>query len=418
MNTIEVEGVSKRYILGEDRPGGRIGEAISRSFRRVAHLEPRLSRDEVWALRDVSLAVAEGEAVGVIGRNGAGKSTLLKILSRITEPTSGVARTRGRVTSLLEIGTGFHPELTGRENVYLNGAILGMRRKDIDRRFHEIVSFAGVERFIDTPVKRYSSGMYLRLAFSVAAHLEPDIMVVDEVLAVGDAEFQAKCLGQMEKAERAGGTVVFVSHNLGAITRLCSRGIWLEDGVIRAEGPPGAVVDRYLQAQTERGWEATAPPRADTAATLTGVRILDASGKERQALRRDKPFVVEVRFRVRVDVPGLDLSVQLLDRQGVQVLNEAWSDRVRERPNAPGEYVARLEIPPLLNVGEYVAGVWIGSRYETLLHETATCRLRLEGDVKGRPERSVVLDLPWQVQRMSGPKDATMLLPDAGDERR
>jgi ABC-type polysaccharide/polyol phosphate transport system ATPase subunit len=415
MNAIEVERLSKKYVLGEDRPGGRLGEALTRSLRRIVRLDPRPRRDEIWALRELSVTVPEGEALGVIGPNGAGKSTLLKILSRITEPTGGVARTRGRVTSLLEVGTGFHPDLTGRENVYLNGAILGMRKKDIDRRFDEIVSFAGLERFIDTPVKRYSSGMYLRLAFAVAAHLEPDIMVVDEVLAVGDADFQAKCLGRMESAERAGRTVVFVSHNLEAITRLCTRAIWLERGVITAEGPASSVVDAYLVAQTDRRAKAAAGEPGDTSAVLRGIRVTDTSGRERHVLQREEPFVIEVRFWVRTLVPGLDLSVQVVDDRGIEVLNEAWSDMAPERPNAPGEYLARLEIPPLLNVGDYAVGVWIGSRYETLLHETAVRRLRLEGDAKGRPQRSVVAELPWEVKRLADPEDPKVLLPEATD---
>jgi ABC-2 type transport system ATP-binding protein/lipopolysaccharide transport system ATP-binding protein len=203
-------------------------------------------RDEVWSLRDVDLDVAEGEAVGLLGRNGAGKSTMLKVLTRITDPTSGTVRTRGRVGALLEVGTGFHPELTGRENVYLNGAVLGMARSEIDRQYDAIVDFSGVERFLDTPVKRYSSGMYLRLAFAVAAHLQADIMVVDEVLAVGDAEFQRKCLGKMADIERAGRTVVFVSHNLDAIQRLCPRSVWLEQGRVALSGPTPEVLDAYL----------------------------------------------------------------------------------------------------------------------------------------------------------------------------
>src|ERR671911_2441841 len=211
---IEVDRVSKRYRLGEYHSARTLAEAAANALHRLGRQRSR--PEEIWSLRDVSFALDEGHALGIIGRNGAGKSTLLKILSRITEPTAGVARMRGRVAALLEVGTGFHPELTGRENVYLNGAILGMTRRDISRRFEDIVTFAGVERFIETPVKRYSSGMYLRLAFAVAAHLEPDILVVDEVLAVGDAEFQSKCLRRMESVERESRTVVFVSHNMAA----------------------------------------------------------------------------------------------------------------------------------------------------------------------------------------------------------
>lgn len=286
---------------------------------------------------------------------------------------------------------------------------------EIDRRFDEIIEFAGLERFVDTPVKRYSSGMYLRLAFSVAAHLEPDLMVVDEVLAVGDAQFQEKCLGQMESTERDGRTVVFVSHNLEAISRLCTRAVWLEDGVIQAEGPAADVVNRYLVAQAERAAEGVVLEHGDGPAGLQGVAVLDGTGRPVHVLRRDQPFTIEVRFRVATVVPGLDLSVQLLDSRGVEVLNEAWSDQDPERPSGPGEYLARLEIPPLLNVGDYAVGVWIGSRYDTLLHEAAARRVRLEGDVKGRPQRSVVVGVPWQVSRI-GPadqEDQTVPVPEA-----
>src|ERR671910_3620310 len=251
---IEVDRVSKRYRLGEYHHARSVGEAAAAAVRRFGRR--RIRQEEIWSLRDVSFSLEEGHALGVIGRNGAGKSTLLKILSRITEPTSGVARTRGRVAALLEVGTGFHPELTGRENLFLNGAILGMSRRAMARRLGEIVEFAGVERFLDTPVKRYSSGMYLRLAFSVAAHIEPDILVVDEVLAVGDAEFQAKCVGRMESAEQEGRTVVFVSHNLDAIARLCPRSVWLEQGSVQAIGATAEVVDTYLGSLVGRRTEA------------------------------------------------------------------------------------------------------------------------------------------------------------------
>src|SRR5207302_5047094 len=205
-----------------------------------------VSKEDFWALKDVSFEVQRGEVVGIIGRNGAGKSTLLKILSRITEPTTGRVRIKGRVASLLEVGTGFHPELTGRENIFLNGAILGMTKAEIKSKFDEIVAFAETEKFLDTPVKRYSSGMYVRLAFAVAAHLEPEILVVDEVLAVGDAEFQKKCLGKMEQVSRCGRTVLFVSHNMASVAHLCSRAIWLSRGLFGTSGPSRQVIERYL----------------------------------------------------------------------------------------------------------------------------------------------------------------------------
>ena len=252
---VTAERLGKRYRLRHQQRE-RLCDAARRHRGRRRHRRWRGSTagargagatEDFWALRDVSFEVAPGEVVGIIGRNGAGKSTLLKILSRITEPTTGRVTLDGRVASLLEVGTGFHPELTGRENIFLNGAILGMTRAEIRRKFDEIVAFAEVERFLDTPVKRYSSGMYVRLAFAVAAHLEPEILVVDEVLAVGDAEFQKKCLGKMHEVSRGGRTVLFVSHNMAAVQALCSRAIWLERGEVAASGPASAVVAQYLQ---------------------------------------------------------------------------------------------------------------------------------------------------------------------------
>ncbi len=247
---IEAEHLGKQYILTHATTAQhgtqRFSEVVAAKLRRPLS-RPVAATDTFWALRDVSFTVSEGQAVGIIGRNGAGKSTLLKILSRITEPTCGCVRLRGRVASLLEVGTGFHPELSGRENIYLNGAILGLRRSEITRRFDDIVAFAGTERFLDTPVKRYSSGMYVRLAFAVAAHLESEILVVDEVLAVGDAAFQQKCLGKMSAVAKSGRTVLFVSHNLAAVRRLCDRGLLLDEGRVLHQGPVHEVVERYHQ---------------------------------------------------------------------------------------------------------------------------------------------------------------------------
>lgn len=255
---IAVQGISKRYQLGANvRPQNNLREALSdlvrKPVRRLTGRAQRSGEDQTfWALRDVSFDVERGGVLGVIGRNGAGKSTLLKVLSRITEPTEGRIELHGRVASLLEVGTGFHPELTGRENVYLNGTILGMRRAEIARKFDQIVGFAGVERFVDTPVKRYSSGMYVRLAFAVAAHLEPEIMVVDEVLAVGDVEFQKKCLGKMSDVANEGRTVLFVSHNMAAVKAICDTAILLHKGELLEKGPVDQVIARYTR-------EATAP---------------------------------------------------------------------------------------------------------------------------------------------------------------
>src|SRR5215207_6678816 len=393
-HAIEVDRVSKRYRLGEYHSARTLAEAAANALHRLGRQRSR--PEEIWSLRDVSFSPEEGHALGVIGRNGAGKSTLLKILSRITEPTSGVARTRGRVAALLEVGTGFHGELTGRENLFLNGAILGMSSREMARRFDEIVSFAGVERFIDTPVKRYSSGMYLRLAFSVAAHIEPDILVVDEVLAVGDAEFQAKCVGRMHTAEREGRTVVFVSHNLDAVAELCTEAIWLDHGKITAEGTTESVIDAYVRAATSA--ERDASPLQQTGdVTLHRVRVLDAAGDPVDSLRRDRPFRIEVRFTVNQRVPGLDMSALLFTASGTRLVDEAWSDTEGSRPDRPGTYTVQIAVPPVLNIGEYRVGFWAGTAYETLLWEPGAASFRLEGSARGRPERAVALFLPWQV---------------------
>ena len=239
---ITAEALSKRYRIGELQRGyGTLRDTIAGAVQRIRQTGHH-HHEEIWALKDITLEVAQGEVLGVIGRNGAGKSTLLKVLTRITAPTSGRATIRGRVSSLLEVGTGFHPELTGRENVFLNGAILGMKRREIIRKLPDIVEFSGIEQFMDTPVKRYSSGMYVRLAFSVAAHLEPEIMLVDEVLAVGDAEFQRRCLGRMEEIGGTGRTVLFVSHNMQAVAQLCDRVVLLEGGSVVVDGPSTEVV--------------------------------------------------------------------------------------------------------------------------------------------------------------------------------
>lgn len=250
---INVENLSKSYVIGHQRAEGdglrHVIEAALRdpfSWFRSRREQTRKRKEEFWALRDVSFSIKQGEAVGVIGRNGAGKSTLLKLLSRITEPTTGQIWYKGRVSSLLEVGTGFHPDLTGRENIFLNAAILGMQRSDIARKFDEIVAFAEIERFLDTPVKRYSSGMYVRLAFAVAAHLEPEILLVDEVLAVGDAAFQKKCLGKMGNVVQEGRTVLFVSHNMAAIASLCTRGLLLDSGRLKLSSSPQSVIEEYL----------------------------------------------------------------------------------------------------------------------------------------------------------------------------
>jgi ABC-type polysaccharide/polyol phosphate transport system ATPase subunit len=362
MRSVEVHDVTKRY-----RIGGKWASTLRDGtfFRR-----PRETR-WFWALRGVSFVADEGEVVGIIGRNGAGKTTALKVLARITEPTAGVARMRGRVGSLLEVGTGFHPELTGRDNVFLNGAILGMKRAQIRERFDDIVEFAGVEQFIDTPVKRYSSGMYLRLAFAVAAHVEPDIVAVDEVLAVGDAEFQRRCLGKMSEFAREGRTVFFVSHDLGAIAQMCERVIWLDGGRVRHDGPAARSIELYV-AERSREVPQVEFPRDDAKEVqLLSVGLTDEDGAQVDAPIRDRPFAIRVRFLVRRDVGGIDVGVSLMTRNGTRVLEESWSDRSRGVAPAEGSGVfdVSMLVPPVLAANDYAVGVSIASPYQRYVDE-------------------------------------------------
>lgn len=353
---VETEQLGKRYRLGVGgHPGYRtIRDSIASlwSERKVKREE----RGELWALKDVALRIPEGEAVGIIGKNGAGKSTLLKVLSRITEPTTGLVRLRGRVASLLEVGTGFHPELTGRENVYLNGAILGMGRREIQRRFDEIVAFSGVEGFLDTPVKRYSSGMYVRLAFAVAAHLDSEILIVDEVLAVGDSEFQKKCLGRMGSVAQSGRTVIFVSHSMAAISRLCSRAIWLREGQLAGEGPPRDVISAYIGSnETAREWWA---PEEEQKGAFRYERVSIASCGPRlgSELAADRPFEVNFVFAVVESLPPGRLALLITNSEGVIVLTSSSTDleNALEEPWKEGEFEMRCRVPAhLLSPGRY-----------------------------------------------------------------
>jgi lipopolysaccharide transport system ATP-binding protein len=306
---IHTANLSKRYRLGPHEPYLALRDVLAKGVKapfrlfssvRIGH--PSATADFIWALKDVCLEVKHGEIVGIIGRNGTGKSTLLKVLTRITHPTSGYAQVWGRVGSLLEVGTGFHPELTGRENIYLSGSILGMTKVEITRRFDEIVAFAGVERFLDTAAKHYSSGMYMRLAFAVAAHLEPDVLLVDEVLAVGDLEFQRKCLGKMESVSQTGRTVLFVSHQMNQIRRLCSQVIWMDAGGIRKIGPTADVVGAYETATTSgHGSEARAAAASDVKARFIGWKIEEPSNENPHLLTSVGP--VTVKFTVQVNRP-------------------------------------------------------------------------------------------------------------------
>ncbi len=301
---IKVEDLSKRYRVGGDTPyydtlRSALTDAFRAPFRRTDDGSPKAT-NTFWALKDVSFEVKPGEVLGIIGRNGAGKSTLLKILSRITDPTDGRVEIYGRVGSLLEVGTGFHPELSGRENVFLNGAVLGMSKAEVAAKFDEIVAFAELDKFIDTPVKRYSSGMYVRLAFAVAAHLEPDILIIDEVLAVGDAMFQKKCLGKISSVAQQGRTVLFVSHNMVAIKTLCSRAILLRDGALADDGNPAQVANSYLGAgrtsRAETIWDDMSRAPSTRVFSLRAVRIRNREGKVTSELSAHEPFSVEVEY--------------------------------------------------------------------------------------------------------------------------
>jgi ABC-2 type transport system ATP-binding protein/lipopolysaccharide transport system ATP-binding protein len=404
-NAIEMHGVGKRYRLGGAVAPDSLREALSHGLGRgLRRGEPSDDSREVWALRGVDLAVPEGATLGIVGRNGAGKSTLLKILSRITHPTEGRSRVRGKVGSLLEVGTGFHPELSGRENVFLNAAILGMPRSVVARRLDEIVAFSGIERFLDTPVKRYSSGMYLRLAFAVAAHIDADVLLVDEVLAVGDAEFQRRCLRTMETIGGSGRAVVFVSHNLDAVARLCSTVLWLDAGRVRAVGPTAEVVDAYLvDATPDAGSRAFADdPAAPVALVALGLRGARGAGTGR--IRQEDPVTVEVTLVLREPIPGLDLAVSVETLTGVRVLDESLSDRPGAPAlGAPGRYSVSLTLPPLLMPGEYVVNVWIGTPYETFVWEHSAGWLRLEGGDRGRPDRLISSQGTWTVTTLERP---------------
>jgi lipopolysaccharide transport system ATP-binding protein len=375
--SIAVDSLSKKYRLGEYQAAyGTLRETIVHATRRLAGREHRTPSAEIWALQDVSFEVPEGQVLGVIGRNGAGKSTLLKILTRIVTPTAGRAEIRGRVGSLLEVGTGFNQELTGRENVYLNGAILGMKRREIEQRFDDIVEFSGVEKFIDTPVKRYSSGMYVRLAFAVAAHLEPEILLVDEVLSVGDAEFQRRCLGRMEQLGNSGRTVLFVSHALPAVAQLCDRAIWIDGGRVVGDGKPAEVIANYLQqthsADTEREWSEESAPGNDLARILS-IRALPHEGLPPGVVDVRRPIGIEIGFKVLRPGKPLFPKIKVLDQEGAVAFNAMDTDESWLEQTPPGEYLSTAWIPGnLLNEGSAIVEVAICSiDFPKLQHHAA-----------------------------------------------
>jgi lipopolysaccharide transport system ATP-binding protein len=424
---IRVQGVSKRYRIGASQAPYKtlresLTDLIMAPVKRLGRLGQPPSREEtIWALKNVSFEIKRGEVVGIIGRNGAGKSTLLKILSRITEPTEGHAEIHGRVSSLLEVGTGFHPELSGRENIYLNGAILGMRKTEIDCKFDEMVAFAEVEKFIDTPVKHYSSGMHVRLAFAVAAHLEPEILLVDEVLAVGDADFQKKCLGRMGEIGREGRTVLLVSHNMPSIINLCHRGILFDKGIIAADGDANSVVETYIASSVSAAGEVVWP-ETDTApgndlVRLRSVRILqDGRSGPTADVDISKDVLVEITYECMKDGAFLYAAIWLRDAMGTAVLSSGnvhganlIEDEWYGKAHPPGLYRCVGRIPAnFLNDTRYSITPILGKvPNQTIVledyllsfhvHDTGEMRKEFYGGWLGvvRPR------LAWQTERLN-----------------
>jgi lipopolysaccharide transport system ATP-binding protein len=412
---ISVENLSKRYLIGHESAQRErykaLRDVIGREARNFARKAADLvhgrqivqgdETEEIWALRNVSFAVKRGEVLGIVGRNGAGKSTLLKILSRITEPTAGRARVRGRVASLLEVGTGFHPELTGRENIYLNGAILGMSRAEIRRKFDEIVTFAEVERFLDTPVKRYSSGMYVRLAFAIAAHLEPDILVVDEVLAVGDATFQRKCLGKMgDVAQQEGRTILFVSHNMAAVQQLCARAVLLKGGMVVDEGTPSKVISNYL-ADLDTGkillrdWKDRV---TNNYARIINFEVCDERGSHvSSVLMGDKlRFVLIV--ELYQSVSGMQFGVYVHSGNGEAILELRSSHDGLYFDSAGGSVTVEADVDQVrLYPGEYTLSPWVCDRSYTTNFDWVRhcCKLSVLPARGAQGELGLGLDSRW-----------------------
>ena len=395
---IKAEGLSKRYRIGQyvgeagqyralrdvltdamRTPFRRLHSAFSRSRsstpHSLNHSTTQPLNDYIWALKDVSFGVKQGEVVGIIGRNGAGKTTLLKVLSRITEPTEGRAEMRGRVGSLLEVGTGFHPELTGREKIYLSGAILGMTKSEIKRKFDEIVAFAELEKFIDTPAKRYSRGMWVRAGFSVAAHLEPEILLVDEVLAVGDAAFQKKCLSRMREVGEGGRTILFVSHSMSAITRLCKRAILIDQGRVVLDGPAPEVTSSYLMSDlgtsAERRWGDIASAPGNDLARLRTVRVRTKDGQTTESVDIREPVGIEIEYWVLKSNKVLTANIEFHDSQGICIFvaNDSYDPTMGNKSRAAGLWKSTCWVPGnLLSEGRHIVSVSITTLDPVVMH--------------------------------------------------
>ena len=418
---ISVENLSKAYRLGQIGTGTLRDDLKVWAARLRGKPNPLLKIGQadqgnrageiIWALRDISFQVEQGEVLGIIGRNGAGKSTLLKILSRVTAPTSGQVRVRGRIASLLEVGTGFHPDLTGRENIYLNGAILGMTKDEVARKFAEMVDFSGVEQFIDTPVKRYSSGMYVRLAFAVAAHLEAEILLVDEVLAVGDAEFQQKCLRKMgDVASREGRTVLFVSHNMAAISRLCQSAILLRSGKIQDSGDSHHIVESYLMDAAQKSAQVTMPPAPEKFMCLREVKILDEAGKPATTIAMGTSLLISVRYDINRPVKSSHVICMINTVDGVNILSTGDTDTnpARLGNRFTGTYEAKIKIPPsLLGEGQYTLTFSIGvpfvqvyDRHENIVgFEINDHQNKRSTWQHHRRPGILALEIPWDYER-------------------
>ncbi len=411
---IEVKNLGKRYTIGHERlPYHSLRDDLVGLIKKpIRWLRGhRENQEDFWALKDINFEVKRGEVLGIIGANGAGKSTLLKILSRITYPTEGEIRMHGRVGSLLEVGTGFHPELTGRENIYLNGVILGMTKKEIDRKFDEIIHFAGIERFLDTPVKHYSSGMYVRLAFSVAAHLEPDILIVDEVLAVGDADFQKKSLGKMEEiTKKEGRTILFVSHNMDAIQSICKKCIFLDQGRIKMMGDSREVIDLYLSDKSRRN-----PTRvfdSDTQkrqAQILRISVTDQNGKPATDLDITQPFYMEIEYELKTEIPAF-VVVKIFSSTSPNryIFVTLSNDNNYKNPKEVGLYIAKARIDPLLNIGTYSYLVGVATCTEDYIDyvvEYNSIAMRYNGNypfpmlLYGRQDSFVLNPVNWEVKK-------------------
>lgn len=412
---IEVKNIGKKYNIIHQK-GGYVSlrdvmmNTLKSPFSFLKNKAKRLAgfetKEDFWALKDINFAVNKGEIIGIIGRNGAGKSTLLKILSQITPPTTGEIRIHGKIGSLLEVGTGFHPELSGRENIFLNGAILGMTKKEITEKFSKIVEFAGIEKFLDTPVKHYSSGMYVRLAFSVAAHMEPDILIIDEVLAVGDAEFQKKCLGKMEEVtQKDKRTILFVSHNMGAIQSLCQRCIWLDKGEIKKIGETKNIINDYLNSSKTSETNGELKDKQLSIAQYKTIKIINKKNSEQSCLPDNEPITVLCEFEIREKVPDIYFGMVLKNSDGTNIL---FADSRDNKANFPstfpvGLHKISLTIPPYLAPGKYFLslGISLINTYNLDTRENA-CYLEII-DSKGfrSIERPGILNfnIPWKQEK-------------------